>query len=253
MIESNRTPFEIARGARDQSQKLKLPTWLNKQSAPQSPKPGRGAGLIAWWTRPVALPMSRAVVAGAIVLVIAMVVVAHQIGSSTSQIPPKVTDARSTRQLAQIQSQAVNTQLLAANIGSTATGAQSTATSSSAPAQLAIARSGASGTDPRQAGLNYYCLATMPQRYRTQGEQIVAYLRKNQVDAMVVDAHNQKIQVVALQGFETLSSPEARRFRERLRALGIAWKAEHGGFTDWHDMYAIKHRSANTTDSGQKR
>lgn len=244
---ADRTPFEIIRATQKSPDKLRVPQWWDKQK--KTPKPTGGG---SWWLRPIAFEFNRAFAIGAGVVAIALIVIAYEIGASAAQEAVNQTDNRSTRLLADLRAQAVNHELLAGQsstdraagypgAGSRHIGpdralgdGQTTATENSA--------AGAGGGDPRIAGLNYYCLATMPQRYRSQGEQMVAFLARNQVDAMVVSVHNHKIQVVALRGFERISSREAQRFRERLRALGIAWKAEHNGYTDWHDMYAIKHR-----------
>jgi hypothetical protein len=101
-----------------------------------------------------------------------------------------------------------------------------------------------SDDDPREPGLNYFRLVTMPGNARASGERAVRFLRRNGVDAALVPMkNNNSLKLIALRGFESPNSdPAARQFKRRLQSLGREWKAQHRGSSDWEDLYPEKYR-----------
>jgi len=97
-----------------------------------------------------------------------------------------------------------------------------------------------SAEDPRRRGYNYFCVATLPSQYKSEAERAVKFLEANDVDAAAISVDNW-IQIVALRGFESPTSPQARQMESLLRGLGRIWKAEHRGGRDWSDLYPMKY------------
>lgn len=97
-----------------------------------------------------------------------------------------------------------------------------------------------SARDPRQVGYNYFCVATLPSQYKSEAQRAVRFLEGNDVDAAAISVDNW-IQIVALRGFDSPTSPEARQMESLLRGLGRIWKAEHRGGRDWSDLYPMKY------------
>ncbi len=242
MADSDRTPFEVIRASQSRRDRLAAPKWWGGATEKPAPRPeadrGGRPGWLAWLTAPLTLRANLAAVLVAIAVVGAAVIVAYEVGVSRARRIAETTTARSTRLLADARNQPINHRLMVVD-GEDVLESRPNVQPDD---DTAAARAPAASAEQRRPGLNYYCLATMPARYANEAEKMVAFLRRNQVDAAVVSVQNDKLQLIALQGFERISSPQARRFRDRLRALGRAWKAEHGGYTDWHDMYAIKYR-----------
>lgn len=101
-----------------------------------------------------------------------------------------------------------------------------------------------SENDPREAGLNYFRLETVPSNGREEGRAAVRFLRQNGVDAALIPIKNgNSLKLVALRGFESpYSDQAAQQFKRKLESLGRAWKTQHDGSSDWMDMYPEKYR-----------
>lgn len=99
-----------------------------------------------------------------------------------------------------------------------------------------------SASDPREPGLNYFRLVTLPAA-SDEGSRTVAFLQSEGVDAVLILDNNPRfVKLLALPGFAQPGSPEGKRFEERLKRLGRKWKTEHDGSSDWHDMLAEKYK-----------
>jgi hypothetical protein len=264
MADSDRTPFEIIRTTtKGGPGRFAAPAWWrgrNERRASDalddSPRPTGRAW--TWLGTPLTIQCNRAALLAAIAVLGTLVVVAYEVGTRNTRAVAESTDDRSTRRLADYRAQQVNPHLVQTT-GETQNRASAPPTDrrqagsaapvdgdapeAGGPGATRSAQADQPGPDSRQVGLNYYCLATMPRRYRAEADQMIAFLQSNRVDAFVNPVDNRLIQVIVLRGFERISSPQARRFRDKLEVLGRAWKSRHGGYTDWHDMYAIKHRA----------
>jgi hypothetical protein len=169
-----------------------------------------------------------------------VILIAYEFGQSSARSIQKLTDARSTQKLAEILRDPVNGLLLRTDDNSRQTVPSHANPNSTDPNRPAVAP--ASGGDLRIPGYNYFCLATMPPKYRSEAERAVAFLKRNRVDAAIFSVDNHWLQVVALRGFDSASSPQAKEYESLLRSLGRAWKAEQRGWSDWSDLYAIKYK-----------
>ncbi len=95
----------------------------------------------------------------------------------------------------------------------------------------------APGVDPRVAGLNYFVLAST---LEPNALKIVAFCRDRGLDAWVVPDQNGRLrEVTVLPGFEhsNRSSPEVRELDERIRNVGVLFKASGSGNSDFGDRY----------------
>ena len=132
--------------------------------------------------------------------------------------------------------------------GSSGSGAASSPLIGAAGGVLQGQRVVGRGLDTRESGMNYYVLETMAERARSYGEEIVAYLAANGVDAAVVPANDNgsssMVTVVVLEGFASPSSPGARRLKDQLLHLGRGWK-QQGGARDWHDLYGRLYKGSD--------
>ena len=104
--------------------------------------------------------------------------------------------------------------------------------------------SASSAGDPRQPGLNYFRLLAIPASARSDGERAVAFLADHGIDAALIPVNNGRfLKLIVLEGFESpRTNARAQRLKDRLRALGREWKAEHRGGTDWQDLLAEKYK-----------
>lgn len=99
-----------------------------------------------------------------------------------------------------------------------------------------------SGAVQRQAGYNYFILATSN---HDESQRLAQFLRENGVDAGVFPQHNGgSFQVVALRGFprDQLTSPARKDYERELRRLGRIWKTQKSGSSDLADMYPDLYR-----------
>ncbi len=113
-----------------------------------------------------------------------------------------------------------------------------------APSPPGRTASASSAGDPRQPGLNYFRLLAIPASARSDGERAVAFLADHGIDAALIPVNNGRfLKLVVLEGFESpRTDARAQRLKDRLRALGREWKAEHRGGADWQDLLAEKYK-----------
>jgi len=248
MAPSGKTPFEIIRGRGDAQDRLRVPHWWKNAKREPSADPDTDHRQANWFLTPVTLRLNRAMVLGIAAVFGASLVAAYEVGVARSPGAAVDVNARSTAEMADVRRQAINARLMrteaAAGVGegpSAAPDGATAATTADDPDRVLTVEAG-SPDDPRRPGLNYFCLATMPPKYRAEAEKAVRFLQRNRVDAAIVSVDNRWLQVIALKGFEKATSPPARDYERLLRALGKAWKAEHRGWSDWHDLYAIKYQ-----------
>jgi hypothetical protein len=241
MAPSNKTPFEIIRG-QTAPDKLRVPNWW--RGSKRDKQPPEDSGKAAWLMRPVTLRLNRAMALGLCAVIGAALVVAYEVGVSRSG--GSSVDARSTAEMADLRRQQLNARLMrtddggSTGSGEAASGSVVTVTHTD-PDRVLFVQAG-TAADPREPGMNYFCLATMPPKYRGEAEKAVRFLQHNRVDAAIVSVDNRWLQIIALKGFARSTSDAADDYERLLRALGKAWKAEHRGWSDWQDLYAIKYR-----------
>jgi hypothetical protein len=93
--------------------------------------------------------------------------------------------------------------------------------------------------DPRQPGLNYY--AIVGQLDRESAQQIAVFLAENGIAALAVDtaprgSNNPRLyRVYGLQGMTgaELRSPARAEYEQRISQLGVIWRRDHRGRTDF--------------------
>jgi hypothetical protein len=123
---------------------------------------------------------------------------------------------------------------LASNAGN----AENSAAASSANAALGPASAG----DPRQSGLSYFVLCST---LEANALKVVDFCRSKGLDAYVVPDQNGRLrEVTVLPGFEAgeRSSPAIKELEERIRKVGVSWKASGPGNSDFGDRYIKTHR-----------
>jgi hypothetical protein len=123
---------------------------------------------------------------------------------------------------------------LASNAGT----AENSAAASSANAALGPAAAG----DPRQAGLSYFVLCST---LEANALRVVDFCRSKGLDAYVVPDQNGRLrEVTVLPGFEAgeRSSSAIKELEERIRKVGVSWKASGPGNSDFGDRYIKTHR-----------
>lgn len=94
------------------------------------------------------------------------------------------------------------------------------------------------GVDPRQAGLNYYVLASTLEE---NAAKVVAFCRARGLDAYVVRDHNGRLrEVTVLPGFRESERDSAviNALEERIREVGRQFKASGPGNSDFGDRYS---------------
>jgi len=252
MAPSGKTPFEIIRGRGDASDRLRVPKWWkgskhDRSEAESATGESRQTG---WFGTPVTFRLNRGMLLGIAAVFGAALVTAYEVGVAQSG-GGHAADQSST-EMAAARRQEINARLMRtdddgtsdANAATTSAGSPdgttARVTSNDPDAVLSIDAGGPD--DPRQPGMHYFCLATMPPKYRAEAEKAVRFLQQNRVDAAIVSVDNRWLQVIALKGFERSTSPQASDYKRLLLALGKAWKAEHRGWSDWNDLYAIKYQ-----------
>jgi hypothetical protein len=174
-----------------------------------------------------------------------LVIIAYEIGHARNVSTQKQTDHVSTEKVTDLRHNPINGLLLRTGDGSLETAlapGNESPTGTSHPPVSSPSGGTSGGGDPRVPGYNYFCIATMTPKYQADAEKAVAFLQRNRVDAAIIPVDNRWLQVVALRGFDSASSPQAKEYESLLRSLGRAWKAEHRGWSDWSDLYAIKYK-----------
>lgn len=233
--------FEVIRRRGDSQsgrEAMQVPGWWSNDGVGQT---RRRSSTHDWLTAPVRMHVNRAMLLGSALVIVAMVVIGYQFGRAGGgpDQPLMAADRQLPVRDLPAGAQTGNRPAPAAKTGS---GADHVATSQAEPVETKAPFIIAASAEGRLAGYNYYCLATMPIRYRAEAERAVGFLATNGVDADVVAVQNRWLQVIALRGFERTTSPQAREHESLLRSLGRVWKAERRGWSDWSDLYAIKHR-----------
>jgi hypothetical protein len=121
--------------------------------------------------------------------------------------------------------------------------------SKTAPGDLtgSIARA----ADPRQSGMNYLLLATLP---RDDAEEVTSFVNSNGLTAFVVPVdpgarrpnNPADTWVFAAQGLTPAEYkarvPARQQTEDTARQLGARWKKEHRSSTDFSDCYWIKYQ-----------
>ena len=93
------------------------------------------------------------------------------------------------------------------------------------------------GVDPRAVGLNYFVLAST---LEPNAVKIVEFCRNRGLDAWVVPDQNGRLrEVTVMPGFEysERGSPTVRELDERIRNVGVLFKASGPGNGDFGDRY----------------
>lgn len=119
-----------------------------------------------------------------------------------------------------------------------AASAENSASASGSNAALLPATAG----DPRQAGLSYFVLCST---LEANALKVVDFCRSKGLDAYVVPDQNGRLrEVTVLPGFEAgeRSSPAIKELEERIRKVGVSWKASGPGNSDFGDRYIKTHR-----------
>ncbi|MFA7236543.1 MAG: hypothetical protein WC058_06745 [Phycisphaeraceae bacterium] len=245
-----KTPFEVLRDRSPAQQPSRL-SHRPAEPPPASVSPisktsggsGGSGGKPSGGGGEVRLRLSHKTIAFAAVLFIALIIITFELGRGSGS-PQQQTNARSTQKLNELRQTEVNALLLRTDTDASEPSPKP-GQSESFPGASAVPGSSSTSSDradPRVPGYNYFCLATMPPRYRAEADRAVAFLQRNRVDAAVFSVDNHWLQVVALRGFDTASSPQAKDYQSLLRSLGRSWKAEHRGWSDWSDLYAVKYQ-----------
>ncbi|MHB1158605.1 MAG: hypothetical protein ACYC26_17410 [Phycisphaerales bacterium] len=234
-----KTPFEVLHGRSTTQQPPRLSL---RPAEPPPPTPASVSPTSKTSGGQVRLRLSHKSLAFAAILFIVFIIIVFELGRGSGS-PQQQTNARSTQKLAELRQTPVNGLLLRTDESASApeneTGVPASAGMSPSPQSPSPSSPSA---DPRVPGYNYFCLATMPPKYRAEADRAVAFLQRNRVDAAVFSVDNHWLQVVALRGFDTASSPQAKDYQSLLRSLGRSWKAEHRGWSDWSDLYAVKYQ-----------
>lgn len=100
----------------------------------------------------------------------------------------------------------------------------------------AVPEVGEAASDPRVPGLNYMVMA---RRNRRGAIRLAQFIREQGVETILVPDSNEMYLIVATErGFDEMSSDEYQAYRNRLRAIGRAWKRHNDGRgSALEDMY----------------
>lgn len=93
------------------------------------------------------------------------------------------------------------------------------------------------GIDPRQAGLNYFVLASV---LEANAEKMVQFCRDRGLDAWVVPDHNGRLrEITVLPGIpkSELDGARAKALKARIVKVGLQWKAAARGNADFNACY----------------
>ena len=93
------------------------------------------------------------------------------------------------------------------------------------------------GVDPRQAGLNYYVLASV---LEANADRMVQFCRDRGLDAWVVPDHNGRLrEITVLPGIpkSELDGARAKALKARILKVGLQWKAAGRGNADFGGCY----------------
>jgi len=249
MTSQDKTPFEVIYGKSGSGSKMQVPEWW--QSSDRGAEgsgggsPPQRTGWRGWLMRPVMLRLNVAAVLAAAAVFAATLVIAYELGARRSGPLVEMADAASSDRMADHRRQPINHELMRDDGGDRR---DQSSSNDAAPSDTPDGQASAGGQDrAREArpdgripGLNYFCLETIPIQHRAEAERAVAFLERNGVDAALIPVNNSRLQLTALRGFEKPYAPAAQDYKSLLQALGRAWKAEHQGWRDWHDVYPVK-------------
>ena len=93
-----------------------------------------------------------------------------------------------------------------------------------------------------EVGLNYLIVFN---GHQDEARQIAAYLLDNRIQATVIPMKSSNTwRVVGLRGFagEQMRAGEHRDYRERIETLGRAWERDHGGSSNFGEMFFRKEK-----------
>jgi hypothetical protein len=238
MPRRNPALFEVIHGNARAPRPVKVPDWSGQDASEVAIESAGGPRWMSWLAEPVGLTLPRGLWALVIAAAIVLPVITYEAGRSGAGLADlSESDLRSQANVTARRDGPINRSLLASvdHRGSQPTTADSAS-------QTTGNQPKTTGPAGRVPGMNYFCLATIPQQYRDEAERAKAFLEHNSVDAALIPVQNNRIQVIALRGFERpYSDPEAREFESLLRSLGRVWKTEHNGWSDWRDLYPIKY------------
>lgn len=101
---------------------------------------------------------------------------------------------------------------------------------------------GPDDAEPRQLGMNYYILASLPE---AEADKAARFLAERGIDTLrTAPSRSGLCAVIALEAFppNTLGSDRAQEFQQSIKRLGRLFRREHDGANDFSGMYAKKHR-----------
>jgi hypothetical protein len=243
--------FEIIHKApRSAPRAVRVPEWMRRAEemerqveVAQPTTPGSAStrpAWLAWWYRPVRFRLQMGILAVAGLTVLAALVVAFLIGTKYEERKIYADDlawSAADRTLEPLRQQPANTSLIGRSVP------RNLPVSESAPAPPRGAGAAGSPADPREPGLNYFRLVTLPASAATEGHRAVSFLQAQGIDAVLLpDNNGRAVKLMALPGFAKPGSPEGKKFEERLKSLGRSWKAQHRGSSDWSDLLAEKYK-----------
>lgn len=110
------------------------------------------------------------------------------------------------------------------------------------PGSAEVGLGPASAGDPRQIGLQYFVLCST---LEPNAIKVVEFCRSKGLDAYVVPDQNGRLrEVTVLPGFASgeRSSPAIKELEERIRKVGVLFKASGPGNSDFGDRYIKTHR-----------
>lgn len=93
------------------------------------------------------------------------------------------------------------------------------------------------GIDPRQAGLNYFVVASV---LEANADKMVQFCRERGLDAWVVPDHNGRLrEITVLPGLpkSELEGARAKALKARILKVGLQWKAAGRGNADFSGCY----------------
>lgn len=241
--------FEIIHKApRGAPRAVRVPQWMQhaeemerQVEVAQPTAPGSASTRsrwLSWWYRPVRFRLQMGVLALVALAALALVVVAFLIGLKYHErrmIQQDVQWDAAQQSLEPVRQQPVDSQLIPP------------AVPRNLPAEGASLPGGAGASgqaaDPREPGLNYFRLVTLPASAAEEGTRAVAFLQRSGIDAVLIAENNgRSLKLMALPGFSGPGSPDARKFAERIKTLGRQWKSQHRGSSDWGDLLAEKYK-----------
>jgi len=242
--------FEIIHKApRGPRRGVRVPEWIRRADEMERqvetaeptvpPDPSAPPAWRSWWSRPIRFRLQSGVLALAGTAMLALVVVAFLIGMRFQERlirQEQIEYVAIDQTLDPVREKPANRALIPTSVERNLP-----VTGGAAPPRGA----GAAGdpADPREPGLNYFRLVTLPDSAVGEGQKAVSFLQSQGVDAVLIPVNNgRSYKLIALPGFTRIGSPEAKKFEDRLKSLGRLWKSGHRGSSDWNDLLAEKYK-----------